>query len=201
MPTPDLLAVIAACAAYLIGSVSFGLLIAKKHGVDLRHAGSGNTGATNVGRTVGKREGRRVLLLDGLKGMLPTLAASALFGFTSSTAAFVATMTVAGHCWPIWHGFRGGKGAATAAGAMLVLSPWAALLAILAYLVGKKLSRKVSVGSLAGAFVGAASALLVAFVHGGLGAQAMGASTIGALVWLRHASNIARLFKGTEPDA
>lgn len=201
MPNVEIAAIIASLAGYLIGSVSFGLLIAQKHGVDLRQAGSGNTGATNVGRTVGKREGRRVLVLDGLKGMVPTLAASLVFGFTSATAAVTATMTVAGHCWPIWHGFRGGKGAATAAGAMLVLSPFAGLVAVGAYLAGKKLSRKVSVGSLAGALLGAATAVLVAFVGGSLGPQAVGATAIGLLVCLRHASNIGRLVQGTEPDA
>ena len=194
-------ALIAALLAYLIGSVSFGLIIAKQHGVDLRHSGSGNTGATNVGRAVGKREGRRVLVLDGLKGTLPTLAAGFVFGFAAEVTALVATMTVAGHCWPIWHGFRGGKGAATAAGAILVLSPIAGLLAVVTYLVAKKRSRKVSVGSLAGALVGAVAALGLSLLQGGLGAQAIGACTIASLVWLRHASNLARLAQGTEPDA
>jgi len=192
---------IAALLAYLIGSVSFGLIIAKRHGVDLRHSGSGNTGATNVGRAVGKREGRRVLVLDGLKGMLPTLIAGAVFGFAAQATALVATVTVTGHCWPVWHGFRGGKGAATAAGAILVLSPIAGLLAVVTYLVAKKLSRKVSVGSLVGALVGGATAVGVALVQGALGAQAIGACVIASLVWLRHASNIVRLVQGTEPDA
>lgn len=142
-----------------------------------------------------------MLVLDGLKGTLPTLVAGFVFGFAAEATALVATMTVAGHCWPVWHGFRGGKGAATAAGAILVLSPIAGLLAVLTYLLAKKRSRKVSVGSLAGALVGALAALGVALVQGGLGAQAFGACTIAALVWLRHASNIARLAQGTEPDA
>lgn len=184
-------------AAYLLGSISFGLIAAARRGVDLRSFGSGNTGATNVGRALGRREGRVVLLLDAAKGLLPTLAGATALGVEDPWTAGAGVAAVAGHCWPVWHGFRGGKGAATAAGAMLVLCWPAGLGAIVTYLGAKKVSRKVSVGSLAGATVGALLAALVA----GTTAPAAGALGIAALVWIRHADNLARLARGDEPDA
>jgi glycerol-3-phosphate acyltransferase PlsY len=183
--------------AYLVGSISFGLIVAARRGIDLRSVGSGNTGATNVGRALGKREGRLVLVLDAAKGLLPTLAGALTRGVDDPWTAGVALAAVAGHCWPVWHGFRGGKGAATAAGAMLVLCWPAGLGAIATYLGAKRASRKVSVGSLAGAAVGALLAGLVA----GTTAPFGGALGIAALVWARHADNIARLARGEEPDA
>ncbi|MBN8612873.1 MAG: glycerol-3-phosphate acyltransferase [Deltaproteobacteria bacterium] len=187
--------------AYALGSISFGLIIAGRRGIDLRSVGSGNTGATNVGRAVGKREGRVVLLLDGLKGALPALLAGAWSGLDSAWTAATAVAAVAGHCWPIWHQFRGGKGAATAAGAMLVVAWPAGLAAIATYLIAKRASRKVSVGSLAGATVGAAVAIVGAATWDTGGhAAAFGACAIALLVWIRHADNVARLRRGEEPD-
>jgi glycerol-3-phosphate acyltransferase PlsY len=187
--------------AYALGSISFGLIIASRRGVDLRAVGSGNTGATNVGRTVGKREGRVVLVLDAVKGALPALLAAAWSGLDSAWTAATAVAAVAGHCWPIWHGLRGGKGAATAAGAMLVIAWPAGLTAVATYLIAKRASRKVSVGSLAGATVGAIVAIVGALTWdvGGY-AAAMGACAIALLVWIRHADNVARLRRGEEPD-
>lgn len=186
--------------AYALGSISFGLLIAARRGVDLRAVGSGNTGATNVGRAIGKREGRVVLVLDALKGALPALAAAWWTGPESSWTAAAAVAAVAGHCWPVWHGFRGGKGAATAAGSMLVVAWPAGLAAIVTYLAAKRASRKVSVGSLAGATVGAMVAGGLALVGTESIASAVGAGAIATLVWVRHADNVARLRRGEEPD-
>ncbi len=198
---PDLALAIALVAlAYALGSISFGLIIASRRGVDLRSVGSGNTGATNVGRAIGKREGRVVLVLDGLKGALPTLLAVAVHGGESVWTAATAVAAVAGHCWPLWHGFRGGKGAATAAGAMLVVSWPAGLAAIATYLVAKRASRKVSVGSLAGATVGALVACAWLLVRPTAVWCAAGAAVIALLVWIRHADNVARLRRGEEPD-
>lgn len=180
-------------AAYLIGSVSFALLAADRHGIDLRHAGSGNPGATNVGRVIGRAEGRRVLVLDALKGALPTLLAIAVVG--RGPAAVVGVAAVLGHCHPIWHRLEGGKGAATAAGVMLVLSPIAGLAAIVTYLVFKRISRRASVGSLAGTIVG--SVLLAHLDDDSLVVASGGA--IAALVFWRHHENIVRLLRGTEP--
>ncbi len=184
-------------AAYLLGSISFGLIVAQKRGVDLRSVGSGNTGATNVGRAIGKREGRIVLVLDVAKGLAPALAAAMWLGSASPWTAATAAAAVAGHCWPVWHGFRGGKGAATAAGAMLVLCWPAGLAAIATYLAAKRWTRKVSVGSLAGASVGA----VVAWAASPAMEPFVGAAVIAALVWVRHADNLGRLARGEEPDA
>jgi len=184
-------------AAYALGSISFGLIVAARRGVDLRAVGSGNTGATNVGRAIGKREGRIVLVLDALKGRRPAAAGAAWLGPTSPWTAGAAIAAVAGHCWPIWHGLRGGKGAATAAGAMLVLSWPAGLVAVATYVVGKKMTRKTSVGSLAGATVGA----VVAALLGAMSPPAWGAAAIALLVWVRHADNVQRLARGEEPDS
>jgi glycerol-3-phosphate acyltransferase PlsY len=183
-------------AAYAVGSISFAAIVAARHGIDIHAVGSGNPGATNVGRAIGKREGRLVLVLDALKGALPTLATASGLGFESPWVAGVAVSSVAGHCWPLWHRFRGGKGAATAAGAMLVLAWPAGIAALVTYVVAKRITRKASVGSLGGATVGAV-------VAAGLGLDrpaAWGAAAIAMLVWSRHADNLARLRRGEEPD-
>lgn len=184
-------------AAYLLGSISFGLLAAKRAGVDLREVGSGNIGATNVGRALGKRTGRVVLLLDAAKGAGPALAAWRLFGLDDPWTAAVGVAAVVGHCFPVWHRFRGGKGAATAAGVMLALVPYAGLAAAVTYVGLKKLTKRASVGSLGGALLGAviAAALL------GPSPRSYMTGAILAVVTLRHASNIVRLVRGQEPPS
>lgn len=188
---PSLVAV-----AYLLGSISFALIAAKRAGVDLYAAGSGNPGATNVGRVIGKRAGRVVLVLDVLKGLLPTAAAVMLALPPEWVAAtgFAATL---GHCFPIWHRFRGGKGAATAAGSMLAATPIAGAVGVLLYVVLKRATRRASVGSLAGALGGA----IVAQVTSPHPAYAWMAWGIAALVVVRHHDNLGRLVRGTEPES
>ena len=184
--------------AYLLGSVSFAILVARRYGVDPRSEGSHNPGATNVGRLVGKRAGRMVLALDAAKGALPMLAARGLLGMDDVWSAVVGSAAVLGHCFPIWHGGRGGKGAATAAGVMLVAAPPAGLAAVLTYLVAKKVTRRASVGSLAGALVGA----IVSALWAGWDTPAAAAGVvIFVLVVLRHADNIVRLARGEEPES
>jgi len=184
-------------AAYLLGSVSFGLLAARRSGVDLRTTGSGNIGATNVGRALGKRTGRVVLALDALKGAIPAATSWALLGPDDPYTASVGVAAVVGHCFPLWHRFRGGKGAATAAGVMLTLVPLAGLAATLIYVALKKLTRRASVGSLAGALTGAvvAGALL------GPTPRAWMTCAILGVVVLRHLGNIRRLIRGEEPES
>ena len=183
-------------AGYLIGSISFGLLTARRHGQDLRGQGSGNTGATNVGRVLGRRLGRRVLVLDAAKGALPTLVAVFSFGPSDPVAALTGLATIVGHCFPLWHGFRGGKGAATAAGVMLALYPPAGLGALLVYLLAKRLTGRASVGSLLGALTGA---LVTAAALGADPRSILGGVAFG-LITLRHGDNIRRLFRGQEPE-
>ncbi len=181
---------------YLLGSVSFALVAAKRAGVDLRAEGSGNPGATNVGRVLGKRTGRVVLGLDLAKGALPAGLALAFLGADSPWTAATGTAAVAGHCFPLWHRLRGGKGAATAAGVLLVLAPIAGVAAALTYLLGKRVTKRASVGSLLGALVGAATTLATT-----TGPRVWMACAIVVLVFARHANNIARLAGGTEPES
>lgn len=187
-----------ALLAYLLGSVSFAILIARRHGVDPREEGSGNPGATNVGRVLGKRAGRMVLLLDVAKGALPMLAARVLLDANDPWTAVVGTAAALGHCFPVWHGGRGGKGAATAAGVMLVASPFAGLGAVVTYVALKKASSRASVGSLGGAAVGAA---LAYGIEGPSSPATWAGAAILLLVAVRHHDNIARLLQGTEPPS
>ncbi|MGE0792474.1 MAG: glycerol-3-phosphate 1-O-acyltransferase PlsY [Sandaracinaceae bacterium] len=186
-----------AVASYLLGSISFGLLAARRAGVDLRAEGSGNVGATNVGRVLGKRTGRVVLLLDAAKGAIPSGLAWWLLGPDDPWTAATGALAVLGHCAPIWHAFRGGKGAATAAGVMLVLVWPAGLAAVVSYAALKKLTRRASVGSIVGAVLGAA----IALAWLGPGPRAWMTVAIAVIVLVRHAGNLRRLLRGEEPPS
>jgi len=188
-----------AVIAYLVGSISFAEIIARRAGIDIRAAGSNNPGATNIGRVVGKREGRRVLALDVLKGVIP--AAIASFLLDPMWLAVTGFCGVLGHCYPIWHGLRGGKGAATAAGVLVVLVPPAGLCAAITYLALRKLTRRASVGSLMGAVVGGVVASLLTRFHTLPFELVLMAWGIALLVFLRHHDNLARLIAGTEPPS
>jgi glycerol-3-phosphate acyltransferase PlsY len=189
-------------AAYLVGSVSLGLAIARHKGVDLRSVGSGNLGATNVGRALGKPIGRVVLALDALKGAVPTLGAVLLFGSTSPWTAATGIAVVVGHLWPLWHGLRGGKGAATGLGVMLVVVPLAGAIAGLGYVVGKQLSRRASVGSLLGTLCGGTATVgWELWQAHGLTARSAMAGILLALIVVAHAPNLARLARGQEPPS
>lgn len=182
--------------SYLVGSISFGLLIAKSRGVDLREVGSGNVGATNAGRALGKGTGRAVLALDAAKGMVPALIARMALGPDDPWTAAVGTAAVLGHCFPIWHGLRGGKGAATAAGVFLVLVPPAGVASAVTYFAVKKATGRASAGTIAGAVVGAGTTLALC---GPMSPRSWMAGGILGLVLIRHAGNIKRLIEGTEP--
>ena len=182
----------AAVVAYLIGAVPFGPILVKLAGAgDLRRIGSGNTGATNVLRTGRKGLALAVLILDALKGGLPTALAYAWFG--PDMAKVVALAAVVGHCWPVYLGFKGGKGVATAAGVVFALVPLAgaAALAVFALVVG--LSRYVSLGSL----TACAAAPLAAFALGWHQFVPVLAA-IALVIVVKHAGNIRRLLAGNE---
>lgn len=189
---------LAIVAAYLLGSIPFGLLIAKAHGKDLRSIGSGNIGATNVARAGGKKLGVAVLLLDALKAIVPILVARRLLAGAADGEIWsvgVAFAAFAGHVFPVWLRFHGGKGVATALGAFLVLAPWAALAGIVAYVAAYAATRISSVGSLAGTAV----CVVGAFVARGWGSPVPWAGLgIGLLIVLRHRENIRRLLSGEE---
>src|SRR5215470_2999379 len=137
--------------AYLLGSIPFGYLIVKlRSGADIRQTGSGGTGATNVSRKAGKAAGVVTLALDALKGAAAVLVARWLTGDagTSWVVAAAAVLAVVGHCFPVWLGFKAGKGVATGLGVFLAIVPWAVLAALLVFIVIVWRTRFVSLGSI-----------------------------------------------------
>lgn len=200
---------LALAAAYLIGSIPFGLLIAKYgHGVDVRAHGSGNIGATNVGRVLGKKWGVACLALDALKGLLPTLLLPRALlrppfllsdDWLGPATVLCGAAAIAGHVFPVWLGFRGGKGVATGAGVAVVVC-WQATLAAVATFAAVFVARKVvSLASIAAAGVYAAATLAV------LGRSLRDdwptvafSVAIPALIIARHRENISRLLRGEE---
>lgn len=189
-----------AAAAYLFGSIPFGLLLTRAlAGVDVRQVGSGNIGATNVGRAAGPAAGVATLILDAAKGALPVLAAATFLEPAAPGAevwpAAAGVAAFLGHLFPPWLRFRGGKGVATALGVALALSPWVALAAILAFAVAVAVVRIVSVGSLAGAAT-CAGGMLAA--HGARSPATWAAAFMAAAIAVRHRANIARLARGEE---
>jgi len=187
--------------AYLLGSIPFGLLLGKIFGgADVRKSGSGNIGATNVARVVGPVAGVLTLLLDAGKGAAAVWLAG-LLSSESATWLIIATLCVlAGHCFPVWLRFRGGKGVATAAGAFLVLCPIAMLGATLLFLLVVIFWRLVSLGSISAA---AAMPLLVYFFwaprHAPPYAVTFGSLAAALLIVYKHDGNIQRLVQGDEP--
>lgn len=198
--------VIVIAASYLLGAVPWGLLIGRwTGGVDVREAGSGNIGSSNVLRIVGARAAGLALLLDVAKGAVPVLAARAIAdaaGFTSAQAAgleaFAAMAALAGHSWPVYLKFRGGKGVATGVGGLFVLYPLGALVALVSALVLMRLTRYISLGSILGVTIGAGS-LVLFWLRGDFHwAYALHAFVGWAIIVGRHHGNIRRLLSGTE---
>lgn len=196
-------------AAYLCGSIPFGLVIVRAvAGVDLRKVGSGNIGATNAGRVVGKTWGIVVLLLDALKGAGPTclapwFAESLGLAVDAETARVLAGATaILGHMFPVWLGFRGGKGVATALGVVAVLAWIPTLAAAVVFAVAVGIKRIVSLGSILAAltFAGVQLWLLRPQPFGAEHRSlALFALAIPVLIVVRHAGNIVRLMRGEEP--
>ncbi len=182
---------LAALLGYGLGSIPFGLLLARSQGIDLRAVGSGNIGTTNVLRTGRKGMAAATLLLDAGKGAAAVLIAGALWG--GQAAMVAAGLAFIGHCWPVWLGFRGGKGVATLLGIALAAVPLAGLAALLTWLGGALLTRYSSVGGMASAVAAPLVALL-------LGAPAWAAvlGGLAALLFYLHRENIGRLRAGTE---
>jgi glycerol-3-phosphate acyltransferase PlsY len=178
---------------YLLGSVPWGLLLTRAagHG-DIRAIGSGNIGATNVLRTGSKGLAAATLALDALKGAAALLVAEAVWGESAGlTAGFGAML---GHAFPVWLGFRGGKGVATGGGVLLAASWWMGLAAALAWLAVAAITRRSSAGALAACVAVPLVALAV-----GRTDLALFAAGVAVLVVARHRDNIARLMAGTEP--
>jgi acyl phosphate:glycerol-3-phosphate acyltransferase len=185
-------------AAYLVGSIPTGYLIGRRRGVDVRKQGSGNIGATNVARTLGRKLGLLVLFLDALKGALP-LAAWRLadlgprIPIGGTLAPYLVTAVglapIVGHCFPVWLGFRGGKGVATALGAFLVADPLVVLIGVGLFAILYAATRIVSIGSMSAAIAIAVTAAIV-----GRPAPLVALATGGALlIIVKHHQNIRRL--------
>jgi glycerol-3-phosphate acyltransferase PlsY len=197
--------VVTALLAYLLGSVPTGFLVAQAKGVDIRAVGSGNIGATNVLRTLGKPAGIFVLFVDALKGWLAVVLMTRLvllaFGLGADGARLevcqitAALSAILGHNYTCWLHFKGGKGIATSAGVLLALVPWALVAIFVVWIVVFALTRYVSLGSLA-----ASAALPFASwaTHESL-TKVIVTGAMAALAIYKHKGNIHRLLNGTEP--
>ena len=182
-----------AVLGYLLGSIPFGMILARVMGLgNLREIGSGNIGATNVLRTGSKKAAALTLLLDGAKGAVAVLLARATAGEDAAQLAGLAAMI--GHCFPVWLQFKGGKGVATFLGILIALAWPVGIGACLAWLAGALLSRISSMGALVAA---AASTFLIMFT--GNGTMLVLGALLTLLVFWRHRANIERIKAGTEP--
>ena len=197
------MSLITACVlAFLVGAIPFGFIIARVQGVDVRHAGSGNVGATNVARILGKRSGIATLLLDAMKGMVgawigyhvlaaPVLPADFFVPLTGITAVF-------GHCFSPFLKFKGGKGVATGLGAFLVIAPLSTFIAMLVFAVTVKTTKYVSLASISAAL--SLTCSIVYFSSSAPKLTAVLAALLAAiLVISRHQGNIQRINEKTEP--
>lgn len=192
LPAMTLIALVLVAGAYLLGSVNSAVLTARSRGVDIRAAGSGNPGASNIYRTLGTGPAILVYLLDLLKGSIPALGGMLIGGPEWAAAAGLAA--VVGHCYPVFFRFRGGKGVATGGGVLLVTAPLVMAAAVAAYVILAVWLRVSAVGSLAAAAL-VMPGLLLAGVRG------WGLTWFGLMLVLilwRHRSNLSRLRAGEE---
>lgn len=191
--------------AYLIGSVPFGLMLAKMagHG-DIREIGSGNIGATNVLRTGNKKLALTTLTLDAGKGgfvshlyfwmQLSLASAGDIVIFDYKVSLTLVLFAIIGHCFPIWLKFKGGKGVATALGALLAAVPLAGLAALITWIISALIFR---VSSLAALIAAAIAPIVTYYIYGK--EPAFICALITLLIFIRHKDNIKRIIKGTEP--
>jgi acyl phosphate:glycerol-3-phosphate acyltransferase len=193
--------------SYLLGSIPFGYLAGRIAGIDIRTCGSGNVGATNVIRTLGKSYGYPVFAADFLKGfgavkMSLLIATQAQSEWNSSEifGILAAICSVIGHSFPVWLHFKGGKGVATSAGALFGLAPIAALFGAAIWILTFWLTRYVSVASIAAAAALPFIILITTWLSRTAGKSLFYSSVcLAAVVIWRHRSNLSRLMRGTEP--
>lgn len=192
----------AGVVSYALGAIPFGLLIAKSRGVDIRKVGSGNIGATNVFRTVGKGWGLLAFFCDALKGFIPAgifpLLIEKLWAYDGSELLplLCACLAIGGHNWPVYLRFKGGKGVATSVGALMGLAPASAGIGLLTWALVFAATRYVSVASIAAAGTVAASVWFF-YAQAGLFVPSILTILCGLVIW-RHKSNIRRLLQGAE---
>lgn len=185
-----------AIVAYFVGSIPTGYLFGRARGLDIRQSGSGNIGATNVFRTLGKTAGIAVLLIDAIKGFTP--AAFLLFGATPETrelhAMAAGLFAILGHNYTCWLGFKGGKGIATSAGALIALAPLGLLVILVTWIIVFALSRYVSLASI----VAAAVLPFAVWALGQSGRMIALCTVLSLLALYKHKANMQRLLAGTE---
>ncbi len=201
MLTISVTALLLPAGAYLLGSIPFGLILAKLFGGrDVRKTGSGNIGATNVARVAGPLAGILTLILDAGKGAVAVLLAAHLSNDSARWMMIAALAALVGHCFPIWLKFKGGKGVATAAGVFLVLCPPAFLGSVILFILVVAFWRYVSLASVSAA---AAMPLLLYFLwaphHAPPLVITFGALAAALLIVYKHDANIQRLVEGVEP--
>jgi len=192
--------------SYLLGSIPFGYIAGRIAGIDIRTAGSGNVGATNVVRILGKRYGYPVFALDVLKGFGAVKISMVMSGqhlewnSPEISGMVGAIFSVLGHVFPPWLKFKGGKGVATAAGALLALMPIATLIGVAVWIIVFWLTRYVSLASLVATAALPIVILVIGSADGHSGRLLVYSSVcVAALVIWRHRSNLSRLLRGTEP--
>jgi acyl phosphate:glycerol-3-phosphate acyltransferase len=188
-------------AAYLLGSIPFGLILGKMFGAaDVRKEGSGNIGATNVARVAGPLAGVLTLVLDAAKGAATVLLAGRYSNDSATWMMIAGLAALVGHCFPVWLKFKGGKGLATAAGVYLALCPPAFLGGLILFILVVVFWRYVSLGSIAAA---AAMPLLLYFLwaphHAPPPIISFGALAVAILIVYKHDANLQRLVEGAEP--
>lgn len=198
---------IVAFLAYLLGSIPTGYIAGRIAGVDIRKVGSGNIGATNVTRVLGKRFGYPVFAVDFAKGLAAVIVGMMITNSAQSTPKFVdlcgaiaAIFSVIGHSYPIWLGFKGGKGVATSLGSLFGLHWFAATVACVVWIVAFQVTRYVSLSSIAAAIalpVTVATMLYLKQLQTPI--LLYFAVLLAAIIVVRHRSNLSRLLKGTEP--
>lgn len=212
--SPLAAALLVLAAAYLVGAIPFGYLVGRARGVDLFVAGSGNIGATNAARVLGIRYGALVFLLDFLKGVIPVALAVPLarqlapdadvaLGPPDVLRVGAAALAFLGHLFPVYLGFRGGKGVATGAGTVFVLVPGPAALSVLSWVVVLLASRTVSLASLVAVTVLVAARLIGTSTPFGEAALPITLYLLigTALVFVKHRSNVRRIMSGTESQS
>ena len=193
--------------SYLLGSIPFGYLAGRLVGIDIRQAGSGNVGTTNVVRALGKRYGYPVFALDFLKGfgavkisMLMAPGPPPEWNSPEIFGILAAISSVLGHLYPPWLKFKGGKGVATSAGALLELTPAATLIGVAIWIIVFWLTRYVSLASITAVVVLPIVIVVVSSQDENKGKPLVYSSAcVGAIVIWRHRSNLSRLMRGTEP--
>jgi glycerol-3-phosphate acyltransferase PlsY len=202
--------IIAILVGYLLGSIPSGMIVGRAFGVNVRQLGSGKTGATNVLRSAGWKAGLIVALADVLKGVIAVLLAQHLFarGLSPTQTAWMAALAglaaIAGHMYPVYVGFKGGRGVATAGGMGLALAPPATLLALVCLIIPVAITRYMSLGSMIAAtllpfiYLGGSAAVEHGHLTEGNWAIFLALLVAGIIIVASHRDNIQRLLNGTE---